>query len=655
MDSLLLPLRPTSSKDPATSSLAFTIPQINAQRRGFRHISEASLLEELATRSSTHNITSDVISSDEPPDDYNDKRKELYERKAEMLQQVGGAHNSALMALDFISLLLSVPGGKGEQSMSPVLKEHVPTASMGAQVIERTADESKRDISLVAKGWKLESFNSAADSLLRSSARLESEIQQETSYWEQVLLVKAKGWTMCRMPGERHTLGVKYGFREASSTYRDRGVAALRRDEGGKITLDHGLLATPAQTVRVQIQSQGGITGTSTFTPTAGDSINEQILEARNALFDEELFFELTREARALISHGVEIRNGTIHIPYDPDKSKVILISLEPVADLSAPSPPSSQETEKESQTASSILVILRLLLSHIHAQTHRRRSAPQPPLSLKPAPKTLPSVIQPILSYIQHSTHLSTTLTYVSTLFSPLRSAGLDYMIRPLPYATTSLTAPTTPSALLSALTSPLESSISIVLPSSSASSLSSFLSFTSEAAASTLTLTIRTSLAPPTQGTEFSLTTANPPPESDIPTRIPRITSPDEVQAILSRILSFDLLTTISTLSKSQSPPHSQSPGKANRPAQNRWEIYDPENSELSKQVPVPIPGPRRRKTREARMHVSVGDGKLGARWTWMDGGGEGGEYLWDSQAVDDRKGMTLGEWLAQAGTGV
>jgi mediator of RNA polymerase II transcription subunit 17, fungi type len=651
MDSLLLPLRPTSSKDPAASSLAF-IPQINAQRRGFRHISEASLLEELATRSSTHNITND-IPDDEPTDEYNEKRKELYERKAEMQQQVGEAHNSALMALDFISLLLSVPGGKGEQSMSPVLKEHVPIASMGAQVIERTADESKRDISLVAKGWKLESFNSAADSLLRSSARLESEIQQETSYWEQVLLVKEKGWTMCRMPGEKHTLGVKYGFREASSTYRDRGVAALRRDEGGKITLDHGLLATPARTVRVQIQSQGEITGASIFTPSAGESINEQIFEARNALFDEELFFELTREARALISHGVEIRNGTIHIPYDPDKSKVILISLEPVADLSAPSP-SSQETEKESQTASSILLILRLLLSHIHAQTHRRRSVPQPPLSLKPAPKTLPSIIQPIISYIQHSTHLSTTLAYVNTLFSPLRSAGLDYMIRPLPYATTSLTPPTTPSALLSALTSPLESSVSIVLPSSSASSLSSFLSFSSEAAASTLTLTLRTSLAPPTQGTEFSFTTANLPPESDIPTRIPRITSAEEVQALLSRILSFDLLTTISTLSKSQSQPHSQSPGKANRPAQNRWEIYDPENSELSKQVPVPIPGARRRKTREARMHVSVGDGKLGARWTWMDGHGEGGEYLWDSQAVDDREGMTLGEWLAQAGTG-
>ena len=39
----------------------------------------------------------------------------------------------------------------------------------------------------------------------------------EARYWEDVLAVKQKGWSVCRYPRERQTLGVRYGFLECES------------------------------------------------------------------------------------------------------------------------------------------------------------------------------------------------------------------------------------------------------------------------------------------------------------------------------------------------------------------------------------------------------------------------------------------------------
>ena len=66
-------------------------------------------------------------------------------------------------------------------------------------------------------GWRMKSLNSAADSLLKSASRLEEEVEKETRYWSQTLAVKEKGWSLSRLPREKHTLGVRYGFAEGET------------------------------------------------------------------------------------------------------------------------------------------------------------------------------------------------------------------------------------------------------------------------------------------------------------------------------------------------------------------------------------------------------------------------------------------------------
>ena len=89
-----------------------------------------------------------------------------------------------------------------------------------AAEIVQTPERSRAEINkmqMVSIGWKMQSLKSTADSLLRSATRLGQEIGRETKYWEQILAVKEHGWSLCRLPREKHTLGVRFGFAEGDT------------------------------------------------------------------------------------------------------------------------------------------------------------------------------------------------------------------------------------------------------------------------------------------------------------------------------------------------------------------------------------------------------------------------------------------------------
>ncbi len=100
--------------------------------------------------------------------------------------------------------------------MSPELKQMVPLGSLGAEVVQRpqVSEIERYNEEMTVMGWRMHSLNGTVDSLLRSATRLEEEMEREARYWEQVLAVKEKGWSLHRLPREKHTLGVRYGFAE---------------------------------------------------------------------------------------------------------------------------------------------------------------------------------------------------------------------------------------------------------------------------------------------------------------------------------------------------------------------------------------------------------------------------------------------------------
>lgn len=122
-----------------------------------------------------------------------------------------------MMALDSVSLLLSkeMPV-QASTTMSPMLREYVGIGTLGAEKLAapNTTAAGRQDHKLVQTGWKLDDISRTADSVLSSAARLQKEISLETKYWAEVLAVSERGWSVSRLPHERHTLGVTFGFSE---------------------------------------------------------------------------------------------------------------------------------------------------------------------------------------------------------------------------------------------------------------------------------------------------------------------------------------------------------------------------------------------------------------------------------------------------------
>jgi mediator of RNA polymerase II transcription subunit 17, fungi type len=122
-----------------------------------------------------------------------------------------------MVTVNFVSLLLSKDTPvQASLSISPALRDAVALGTLGADKVQdsKVTKAQRLDNRRIAKGWKLQSLTDSVDSLLASATRLEKEIEKETQYWEQVLAVSENGWAICRLPQERHTLGVRFGFAE---------------------------------------------------------------------------------------------------------------------------------------------------------------------------------------------------------------------------------------------------------------------------------------------------------------------------------------------------------------------------------------------------------------------------------------------------------
>ena len=328
-------------------------------------------------------------------------------------------------------------------------------------------------------------------------------------------------------------------------------MAALRRDEDGHISLDRGLNFAGDRKLRVGILQHGKIISCSRFSTLADaeaiedDSIEEQILQARNSLFDEELHAELHREARNLANQGVICNGDIIQLPYESDKFiQVDLIDIDDIASEGLQDPIST-----------GIDIALHILLSHAHRQNLRRRSAPPPPLQDGRRPRPVYQILKPIIEHLQHRSNIQSCNNFIANLTKTLATGDL---VLALQQDTSSWNIPdnlTNPSAtenLIQSLISPPRCSLTLSPPSKQ----------------SLHKIDILTNLFPPTFGTAYHYTIESPKPESMtaiLPSTI-SLPSVSELQAHILHVLTVDLVDHIT----------SSSPG---------WSVEDPHTGVLSR----------------------------------------------------------------------
>ena len=336
-------------------------------------------------------------------------------------------------------------------------------------------------------------------------------------------------------------------FETAAPSFRDRGLAALRRGENGEVDLDLGIRTTGPQVLRVRIQ-KGGQTVASSIMGDRGtgeDENQQSILRARNSIFDEELHHELYREARIMANRGVRCVGDTIRLPFESDE--------EVVFDLVSIDESQSDDGPKSDSIAHAVSLTSRLLLSNSHRQNLQRRSQVPAPLTERRPPRQIYAILRPILAQLQHREALGSVQNALRTLQSVHKQAGLVMTLKN-PTSSFDLsrivnTAKEThsplPNTLINSLTLPLTSSIVTVLPTY----------------ATTLTTQIRTHFL----GTDYRLAVStSAPPDSALST-VPReshFTSSSDLEDYILHLVTLDIVSLVvshpSMSSWSATSPH-------------------------------------------------------------------------------------------------
>ena len=448
-------IQPWTSEPSNTNDLRDVLSR--AQRGHLRDITESSLQEEIATEGALE-FSSEASESDVEEDEDADTsrkqtfpkpstREDLYNARRYMLAAARAAQQEVGISLDLMSLIVSKDLPKQAQAtMGATIKEKVPLGTMGVDFWQRMPVDQAREAqdALLAANVKMSSLQNSADSLLGAAKRMEENVRRETQYWDQILSISSRGWNVCRVPGQQHRLGVRFGFSESAPQFSRKGIAALNPDREGGIRLERGIGSKP-RALRAVLRKQGGRPGQESSggrvvgvsrVPAVQDAeettLESRIRHARDSLFDEELFHEIIRESRTLTSLGVAIDGSTVRLrnissnATGPDGLEISLdlVSLDEDNSLAA-------DHENDSLAQATVLAA-RLLLSQAHRDRLRKRSEPPPPMSEKQKDErpVLP-VLRPIMSLMLHSSALEQLNGYLATVASTLRAAKIEHAIQ--------------------------------------------------------------------------------------------------------------------------------------------------------------------------------------------------------------------------------
>jgi mediator of RNA polymerase II transcription subunit 17 len=436
-----LSFQPWPLEKPKSPDIIKVLQRVQIERgQLFRNVTEATLQEEIATN---RDLSPEQSLSEDEDDDDDDNdlskrakngqpvsREDLQRAKFDMIHQVGIAHNEIMMAVDFVSLLESEQAAHAQQTMSVALKEAVPSKTLGTDMWEHMPVDEARlaQDRLLARNVKMRSLQRTADDLLEAAKRLEDNVRKETQFWDQMLSIRSKGWSICRLPNSKG-LGVRYGFSESSAEFSRRDIAALNSNEDGSVSLDRGFGTKPTG-LKVTVSRDGQVTGRSSLPSTSDESettLEARIRHARDSIFDEELFREMTRESRTMASLGVAVRGNTITIPAaaieDPDSTE-IHIELAPLDDEAGFQ---NGSASPDDVTAQSIALGARLILSQEHRNKLVKRSEVPEPMAERSEEKPVMSILKPLASFLLHKSSLKAVNSYIAKTTSVLSLAGID------------------------------------------------------------------------------------------------------------------------------------------------------------------------------------------------------------------------------------
>ncbi|KAI1436990.1 subunit 17 of mediator complex-domain-containing protein [Xylaria sp. CBS 124048] len=424
-------LRPWPTGDKKPKGVGEFLARVNANSSGFRLLNEAQLRQEILAKQQERLEDGDMEDSSDEEEEEEEVKNEPKGKTAlaardEFLLNIENAHQHAMMALDIVSLLLSKESPvQAGATVSPHLRELVGIGTLGASKLKEsniTEAQMHNDLS-VATGWRVMGINNMADSVLAAAERLEKEIELETKYWADVLAVSDDGWAVCALPQEPHTLGVRFGFAESAPDYRDNSIAPLIRNDDGTIKLGVGKVGSGSQRIRITVKKNGEIIDQSPLPGRIPDDapLKDRVREARNTIFHQELWYELNREARVLLSHDVRYDGPTII--WKQDKTTEFLFTLE---DLDEQDDANTDYTAGIRSSAATYF-FLQFGLFQSHRQNYYKRTSLSPSARQNDPIASTYNILRALITRFEYFNSTAALGNYVNQLVHTLHLAGVS------------------------------------------------------------------------------------------------------------------------------------------------------------------------------------------------------------------------------------
>lgn len=389
--------------------------------------------------------------------------KETIKEREVMLHHVHAAVNSANIASDLVSLVVSsIRPNAAQTTMSSLIQQHVKMGSLSYAVIpkpeeideDRAAEERLLEVQqarVTGRGWKLQMLKKCSEMLHESSIEMKRRIENDKVYWGDMTEIATSGEVITLTSNKE--MCVKYGFGDSGSVYYDKGVGVLKRGEDGHIIFekiankerdvvwggdnvcalkifkreDNGMkLIGESNTLgflqkqipQVFNEQQEGEKSGSKY-------VLNEISKSRFSLFENELYWHLIKEATGLISLNVELvnteeeENGTLemtsgirfHLPSAALGEIIIEISRTKLDEPKLIK--QCDESLEENTRADELLLLLRLLLCRSHTRNLETRTTPPMAMSSQLKPVIDPRekygfLIRPIIMYARHNVAIS-------------------------------------------------------------------------------------------------------------------------------------------------------------------------------------------------------------------------------------------------------
>lgn len=454
-------------------TIAELIPAILLQRQLFLNISEEKLQEEIQQASETPAPES-ADSYEEPKSAENEDSAsdvdsasdaEVFQgQKHQLAAHLNSALNETSLSLDFVSLLISgVKPAVGKSTMSPHLIKNVPLGSLSADRLSVDPDAPVQNTINTGKlgyGWKQQSLKHITNLFKSASVRLREQIDKEKRYWNMINTALSNDEVLFKTrdpaTGSR-ALGVKYGYGDSGSSYHDKGLAVLRKDEqSGEISF-HPVTTAANGSVRMtnkvfkytrvkilsKIDDDYMLTGQSLFDTgcikSSAHKIVNDIEKARFFLFEEDLFYYLTREAKTLINYNVSIISDKILIEVNNE-----IIEIESVVydennedELSNLYQNINSYSSINNAKAESILTFLKLMLCCFFNYNLKLKQKVPTAMAKWKQNNSHPLILRPLLGHIRHEincTNMEVKLRDI--LEGPHVAEKIKYDIQTVKYA---------------------------------------------------------------------------------------------------------------------------------------------------------------------------------------------------------------------------